>query len=171
MSAIPPKGDIANRHYDVRLVPKADSCASAILFIIRPPRRRWCLRSRSRTLCAGSRRQRHSRDFCADHDEAVLQSHVVGLQVRLHALPVLTRDIGLRIVARSEPGLGQMRIARSRSSSRTRWSPDGCRPRWAVPARQDDMDQAREDQAVLDSFPRKFDPSVGIRISVYIAFP
>jgi hypothetical protein len=30
MSAIPPKADIAERHWDVRFVPKTDSCTAAI---------------------------------------------------------------------------------------------------------------------------------------------
>ena len=40
MSALPPKADIAERHRDVRFVPKADSCSAAKRTVIRSPGRR-----------------------------------------------------------------------------------------------------------------------------------
>jgi hypothetical protein len=76
------------------------------------PRRPWAGALVGR-LRADSCRQRHTRDFLADRDEAILQRLVIGLQVRLHALQVIeipTRHIDLRIITRREPGLGQMRL-------------------------------------------------------------
>jgi hypothetical protein len=39
MSALPPKADIAERDWDVRFVPKADSCTATILLLFDPSAR------------------------------------------------------------------------------------------------------------------------------------
>jgi hypothetical protein len=41
MSALPPKADIDAPIFDVRFVPKADSCTAAKIVFIQSPRRRW----------------------------------------------------------------------------------------------------------------------------------